>query len=95
MNSIETANASATVMPIVCLSLLISFFPQNCDIKMEPPDTTPNITVFITKKIWFPSPTAAISTAPSCPTITVSIIFTNEVRKFCMIIGRAILKTVL
>ena len=54
----------------------------------------PKSTVFNRKKIWFPSPTAAMATEPSRPTITVSSMFTNDCIRFCRMMGRAMVSRV-
>ena len=49
-----------------------------------------DLNFFKIKNIWFPSPTAAISTLPSCPIIIVSSMFTKFCKSACKEIGIAI-----
>lgn len=83
------------VMPMDLWTPPMSFFPQYCAMKIEPPEQIPNIIMFMTKKIWFPRPTATMEVSPNCPIMMVSSMFTREERKFCRIIGNAITKRVL
>jgi hypothetical protein len=73
----------------------ISLLPQNCALKIVPPEQMPNMVRLYRKKIWFPRPTAAISTVPRRPIKTVLSIPTKELMKFWSTIGREIVKRLL
>ena len=83
------------MIPKVWWILGKSFFPQNCAMKTDPPLEIPKRIMFSMKNIWLPRPTAAISTAPSWPTMMVSSILTKVCINCCRVMGTAIKKSFL
>ena len=78
INRVATTAAKVSASPSVLLTPAISLLPQYWATKIAAPEDMPKRIIFNRKKIWFPSPTAAMATAPSCPTIMVSTVLSGS-----------------
>ena len=89
VNTAATASARRRQSPVVYRMPAMSRFPQNWAVNTEPPEQMPKRINMYRKKTWLPRPTAAISTVPRRPTITVSSMLTEALTKLCNEMGIA------
>ena len=89
VTSRESTTTNFSPMAMIRLMAAVSPLPQYWLIITEPPAAKPKENMLKTKKGWLAREAADNCTSPNWPSITVSIILTPKLMRFCRAMGMA------